>query len=123
MCATVRGLAPYHERSDNGAVPVHSPKYWVQGSALPGVSPACCRLICAARWTAFGASNNFVIVINEIEQVALRAARAAGRIHLKRLSRITINRKSNSIDLVTEADREAEAAIIEVIHRAFPTHV
>ena len=59
---------------------------------------------------------------NEIEQVALRAARAAGRIHLKRLSRITINRKSNSIDLVTEADRESEAAIIEVIHRAFPTH-
>ena len=61
-------------------------------------------------------------MINEIEQVALRAARAAGRIHLKRLSRITINRKSNSIDLVTEADRESEAAIIEVIHRAFPTH-
>jgi fructose-1,6-bisphosphatase/inositol monophosphatase family enzyme len=61
-------------------------------------------------------------VINEIEQVALRAARAAGRIHLKRLSRITINRKSNSIDLVTEADRESEAAIIDVIHRAFPTH-
>jgi len=61
-------------------------------------------------------------VTNEIEQVALRAARAAGRIHLKRLSRITISRKSNSIDLVTEADRESEAAIIEVIHRAFPTH-
>ena len=61
-------------------------------------------------------------MINEIEQVALRAARAAGRIHLKRLSRITINRKSNSIDLVTEADREAEAAIIEVIRRAYPAH-
>jgi myo-inositol-1(or 4)-monophosphatase len=61
-------------------------------------------------------------VETEIEQVALRAARAAGRIHLKRLSRITVNRKSNSIDLVTEADRESEAAIIEVIHRAFPTH-
>ncbi len=59
---------------------------------------------------------------NEIENVALRAARAAGRIHLKRLSRINISRKSNSIDLVTEADRESEAAIIEVIHRAFPTH-
>jgi myo-inositol-1(or 4)-monophosphatase len=61
-------------------------------------------------------------VVDEIEQVALRAARAAGRIHLKRLSRITINRKSNSIDLVTEADRESEAAVIEVIHRSFPTH-
>ena len=61
-------------------------------------------------------------MINEIEQVALRAARAAGRIHLKRLSRINVNRKSNSIDLVTEADQESEAAIIEVIHRAFPKH-
>ena len=59
---------------------------------------------------------------DEIESVALRAARAAGRIHLKRLSRINIVRKSNSIDLLTEADRESEAAIIEVIHRAFPTH-
>lgn len=58
----------------------------------------------------------------EIEQVAMRAARAAGKIHLKRLSRITIDRKSNSIDLVTEADRESEAAVIEIIHRAFPTH-
>jgi myo-inositol-1(or 4)-monophosphatase len=63
-----------------------------------------------------------VTVEHDIEQVALRAARAAGRIHLKRLSRISVNRKSNSIDLVTEADRESEAAIIEVIHRAFPTH-
>jgi myo-inositol-1(or 4)-monophosphatase len=63
-----------------------------------------------------------VTVETDIEQVALRAARAAGRIHLKRLSRISVNRKSNSIDLVTEADRESEAAIIEVIHRAFPTH-
>jgi myo-inositol-1(or 4)-monophosphatase len=61
-------------------------------------------------------------VPDEIENVALRAARAAGRIHLKRLSRINIVRKSNSIDLLTEADRESEAAIIEVIHRAFPTH-
>jgi len=61
-------------------------------------------------------------VPNEIEQVALRAARAAGRIHLKRLSRITISRKSNSLDLVTEADRESEAEVIAMIHRAFPTH-
>jgi myo-inositol-1(or 4)-monophosphatase len=52
----------------------------------------------------------------------MRAARAAGRIHLKRLSRISVNRKSNSIDLVTEADHESEAAVIEVVHRAFPSH-
>ncbi len=61
-------------------------------------------------------------VQNDVEQVALRAARAAGKIHLRRLSRITIDRKSNSIDLVTEADRESEAAIIEIIQRSFPSH-
>jgi myo-inositol-1(or 4)-monophosphatase len=57
-----------------------------------------------------------------IERVALRAARAAGRIHLKRLSHINISRKSNAIDLVTEADQESEAAVIDVVQRAFPDH-
>ena len=60
--------------------------------------------------------------VNEIEQIALRAARAAGRIHLHWLNRTTTTRKSNALDLVTEADKEAEATIIETIHRAFPTH-
>jgi hypothetical protein len=45
----------------------------------------------------------------KIQQVALRAARAAGRIHLWRLSRIEIRGKTNAVDLVTEADdRESE---------------
>jgi myo-inositol-1(or 4)-monophosphatase len=57
-----------------------------------------------------------------IERVALRAARAAGRIHLKRLSHINISRKSNAIDLVTEADKESEAAVIDEVQRAFPDH-
>jgi myo-inositol-1(or 4)-monophosphatase len=57
-----------------------------------------------------------------IERVAIRAARAAGRIHLKRLSHTNISRKSNAIDLVTEADHESEAAIIDVVQRAFPDH-
>jgi myo-inositol-1(or 4)-monophosphatase len=59
---------------------------------------------------------------NEIERVAARAARAAGRIHLKRMNHISIANKSNVIDLVTEADRESEAAVIDVLQRAFPTH-
>jgi myo-inositol-1(or 4)-monophosphatase len=59
---------------------------------------------------------------NEIERVAIRAARAAGRIHLKRMNHISIANKSNVIDLVTEADRESEAAVIDVLQRAFPTH-
>ncbi len=59
---------------------------------------------------------------NDFEQVAIRAARAAGKIHLQRLSRISISQKSNAIDLVTEADREAEAAVIRIIKRALPDH-
>ncbi len=58
----------------------------------------------------------------KLEQVALRAARAAGRIHLQRLSRIKVTRKTNAIDLVTEADREAEQAVIGTLSRAFPDH-
>lgn len=54
--------------------------------------------------------------------MALTAARAAGRVHLRRLSRIKVSRKTNAIDLVTEADREAEAAVIATITRTFPDH-
>jgi len=60
--------------------------------------------------------------LEAIERVAIRAARAAGRIHLKRLSHTNISRKSNAIDLVTEADHESEAAVIDVLQRAFPDH-
>ncbi len=60
--------------------------------------------------------------MDEIEQVALRAARAAGRIHLRWLNKTRTTRKSNALDLVTEADKEAEAAIIARIRRVFPTH-
>jgi len=60
--------------------------------------------------------------VDEIEQVALRAARAAGRIHLSWLHRASTTRKSNALDLVTEADKEAEAAVIAAIRRAFPDH-
>jgi len=59
---------------------------------------------------------------NKLEQVALRAARAAGRIHLQRLSNIKVTRKTNAIDLVTEADRESEQAVIQTLSRAFPDH-
>src|SRR2546427_12729511 len=60
--------------------------------------------------------------LEAIERVAIRAARAAGRIHLKRLSHTNIRRKTNAIDLVTEADHESEAAAIDVLQRAFPSH-
>jgi len=58
----------------------------------------------------------------QIEKVAMRAARAAGRVHLKWLSRTSVTRKSNAIDLVTEADQESEATVLEILQRSFPTH-
>ncbi len=60
--------------------------------------------------------------MDDIEKVALRAARAAGRIHLRWLNKTNTARKSNALDLVTEADKEAEAAVIATIRRAFPDH-
>jgi len=60
--------------------------------------------------------------IEAMERVAIRAARAAGRIHLKRLSHTNISRKSNAIDLVTEADHESEAVAVNILQRAFPDH-
>ena len=60
--------------------------------------------------------------MEDIERVALRAARAAGRIHMSWLHRAKTTRKSNALDLVTEADKEAEQAVIATIRRAFPDH-
>ena len=57
-----------------------------------------------------------------LEQAALGAARAAGRIHLRRLNRINVTRKTNAIDLVTEAEQESEQAVIRTLSRAFPDH-
>ena len=65
---------------------------------------------------------NPVPTFAKLQQVALRAARAAGRIHLRRLSRIEVTRKTNAIDLVTEADQESEQAVIRTLSRAFPDH-
>jgi len=62
-------------------------------------------------------------VENEIEQVcAPRRARGGQNSTSSASAESPSIGKSNSIDLVTEADRESEAAIIELIHRAFPTH-
>jgi myo-inositol-1(or 4)-monophosphatase len=60
--------------------------------------------------------------VDDIENVALRAAHAAGRIHLRWLNKTKAVIKSNSLDLVTQADKESEVAIIKMIRRAFPDH-
>jgi len=41
---------------------------------------------------------------------------------MRRLHKTKSVLKSNPLDLVTEADREAEAAVIKIIRKAFPSH-
>jgi myo-inositol-1(or 4)-monophosphatase len=56
--------------------------------------------------------------------MALRAARRAGQIIVRAFDRtdlLTIEEKRKN-DLVSEVDRNAEAAIIEILHKAFPDH-
>jgi myo-inositol-1(or 4)-monophosphatase len=60
--------------------------------------------------------------VDDIEKVALRAAHEAGRIHMRWLNKTSAVVKGNPLDLVTEADKEAEAAVIKTIRRAFPSH-
>lgn len=54
--------------------------------------------------------------------VAVRAAKAAGEILLAHRGRVTVERKAGFRDLVTEADRLAEAAASRTILEAFPDH-
>jgi len=53
-------------------------------------------------------------------EVALRAARTAGELLKKKLSEPRHVRHKSEIDLVTDADEESEAAIVEAVRRSFP---
>jgi myo-inositol-1(or 4)-monophosphatase len=56
--------------------------------------------------------------------IAVRAARAAGEIIMRRLERldsVAVETKQRN-DYVSEVDREAEAKIIQVIRRSYPEH-
>ncbi len=56
--------------------------------------------------------------------IATRAARQAGNIirrHLDRINELNITVKSRN-DFVTEVDRLAEEAIVEIIHKTYPDH-
>ncbi|HKD67674.1 MAG TPA: inositol monophosphatase family protein [Candidatus Binataceae bacterium] len=60
--------------------------------------------------------------MDAIEKAALRAARAAGAVHIARFGKTSFKGKTSFLDLVTEADGEAEAAAVSTLHRAFPEH-
>jgi len=56
--------------------------------------------------------------------IALRAARQAGQIIVRamdRLDKLNIEEKANN-DFVSNIDREAEASIVDLLHKTYPTH-
>ena len=62
--------------------------------------------------------------MHPMTNMALRAGRKAGQIIVRAMDRIeilTVEEKRKH-DLVSEVDRNAEDAIIEVLHRAYPDH-
>jgi myo-inositol-1(or 4)-monophosphatase len=62
--------------------------------------------------------------MHPIVNIAVRAARRAGNLianSVDQVDRLTITEKATN-DFVTEVDRQAEQAIIDVIHDAYPDH-
>jgi myo-inositol-1(or 4)-monophosphatase len=60
-------------------------------------------------------------VLERVEMTAISAAKAAGRVLLNRFGRAgRVSLKSTAIDLVSEADLEAQAAILRIIKKRFP---
>ena len=62
--------------------------------------------------------------MNALQNVAVMAARRGGSIllrHLNRLDKLRVEKKGHN-DFVSDADRAAEAAVIEVIHKHYPDH-
>jgi myo-inositol-1(or 4)-monophosphatase len=62
--------------------------------------------------------------MNALQNVAVMAVRRGGNIlirHLNKLDKLTVEKKGHN-DFVSDADRAAESAVIEVIHRHYPDH-
>ena len=62
--------------------------------------------------------------MNPLQNVAVMAARRGGAIlirHLNKLDKLKVEKKGHN-DFVSDADRAAEDAVIEVIHRHYPDH-
>lgn len=55
-------------------------------------------------------------------ETAIRAARAAGQILIEELSKAQVIRSKGFRNIVTEVDYKAEAAILEILHAAYPNH-
>ena len=62
--------------------------------------------------------------MNPITNIAVRAARQAGNVNMRsfhRLDTLAVTEKQTN-DFVSDVDRNAERAIIDTIHKAYPSH-
>ncbi len=57
-----------------------------------------------------------------MKEIILEAAREGGKILMQKFGRIDMILHKGEVDLVTEADKEAESAIVGVLRRIFPLH-
>lgn len=62
--------------------------------------------------------------LNQIQEIAIEWAREVGKIHLSyfRGTNLGIETKSNIYDVVTRADKQGEAFLLEQIQKLFPDH-
>ncbi len=62
--------------------------------------------------------------LNQIQEIAIGWAREVGKIHLSyfRGTNLGIETKSNIYDVVTRADKQGEAFLLEQIQKLFPDH-
>jgi len=59
---------------------------------------------------------------DNIKEIALRAAHEGGAVLMRYFGKITSVTHKGEIDLVTEADKEAELTIVSIIKAAYPHH-
>lgn len=60
---------------------------------------------------------------SELRTFAEQAARAAGQVLAERFDKARTIELKGEIDLVTDADKASEAALLALIHQRYPTHV
>ncbi len=57
-----------------------------------------------------------------MKKIAIKAARRGGRLLMQKFGKVLEVRHKGAVDLVTDADRAAEVAIVEVLRGTFPRH-
>lgn len=57
-----------------------------------------------------------------MKEIAIRAALRGGQVLMRKFGQTLAVRRKGVVDLVTDADQESEAAIVQVLRDAFPSH-